>query len=243
MEPVLAEIVVSHVLNEAVEQWIAELDTAKRTKESYRKGIKRYVSYLHAERLQGDQRTDVLSYKAHRVRSYSANTVNSYLVPVRRFYTWLSALGAGPNVAADIKGAKLSRGFKKDYLTAPQAGKALGTHTSESIKDLRDNAIIALMVHTGLRTVEVARANIEDMHPSGSATVLDIQGKGRSSKDDFVVVPVSVEDKIRTYLLSREDITEGEPLFASISPRNTGGRMTTRSISRIAKDTLRQAAT
>lgn len=241
LKATLSDVKVSPALTEAVSQWVAELDTAERTKESYRKGIARYVSYLHAHGLRGDQRTDVLSYKAHLAGSYSANTVNSYLVPVRRFYTWLSALGAGPNVAADIKGAKLSRGFKKDYLTAPQAGKVLHAHTSESVKDLRDSAIIALMVHTGLRTVEVARANIEDMHPSGSATVLDIQGKGRSSKDDFVVVPVGVEDKIRAYLSRRGEIPEGEPLFASISPRNAGGRMSTRSISRIAKDTLRQA--
>lgn len=242
LKATLSDVKVSPALTEAVSQWVAELDTGERTKESYRKGIGRYVSYLHAHGLRGDQRTDVLSYKALLAGSYSANTVNSYLVPVRRFYTWLSALGAGPNVAADIKGAKFSRGFKKDYLTISQAGKVLRTHSSgESLKDLRDNAIIALMVHTGLRTVEVVRANIEDMHPSGSAIVLDIQGKGRSSKDDFVVVPVGVEDKIRAYLSRRGEIPEGEPLFASISPRNAGGRMTTRSISRIAKDTLRQA--
>lgn len=244
MEESKGDLQPTRALETAVEQWLAELDVSERTKDSYAKGVGRYVTFLHDTGLSGNSRTDVLSYKAHLVAAHSANTVNTYLVPVRRFYTWLHAMGAGPNLAADVKGAKLSRGFRKDPLTASQANRVLHAHTpspSSSVKDLRDSAIISLMLHTGIRTVEVIRADIEDLHVSGAATVLDVHGKGRTSKDEYVIIPATVEDKIRAYLAARGPLEEGSPLFASISRRNTGGRMSTRSVSRIAKDTLVQA--
>lgn len=229
-------------LETAVKQWLAELDVSERTQDAYRKGIGRYVSYLQAQGLQGTLRTDILSYKAHLVTSRSAATVSAYLVPVRRFYTWLHATTGTPNLAADIKGAKASRGFKKDSLTPSQARKVLTAHSDcDSLKALRDSAIISLTVHTGVRTIELVRANVEDMHSAGESMVLDVHGKGRDSKDTFVVLPETVVEQINTYLKARGPVTEDAPLFASISPRNNGGRMTTRSISRIAKDTLIKA--
>lgn len=229
-------------LETAVRQWLAELDVSERTKESYGKGIGRYVSHLQAQGLRGDARADVLSYKVHLVASHSANTVNTYLVPVRRFYAWLHAMGAGPNLAADVRGAKLSRGFRKDALTPSQAGRVLRAHSAgETLKDLRDSALIALMLHTALRTVEVCRADVGDLHAKGGATVLDVHGKGRTSKDDYVIIPEPVEDKIRAYLKARGPLEETAPLFASHSRRNSGERMTTRSVSRIAKETLIKA--
>lgn len=236
------ELAPQSALEEAVRQWLDELDTSQRTRDTYRKAIGRYVAFLTQDQRAGDARIDVLAYKDHLVHSYSANTVNAYLVPVRRFYTWLSAMGLGPNLAAGIKGARLSRGFKKDYLTVPQAISVLKTHSEgESLQELRDSALISLMLHTGVRTIEVTRANIEDMHPSGASTVLEVQGKGHTDKDALVVLPESVEAKIRTYLQARGKIEREDPLFASLSPRNKGGRMSTRSISRIVKETLRGA--
>lgn len=236
------DVQASSALADAVRQWLAELDVSTRTEEAYTKGIARYVTFLQEEGLPGSARTDVLAYKAHLVASHTANTVNTYLVPVRRFYTWLHATTGTPNLAADLKGAKISRGFKKDALTPSQAGKVLRAHSSgESLKDLRDAAIISLMLHTALRTVEVVRADVGDLHAKGGATVLDVHGKGRTSKDDYVIIPEAVEEQIRAYLAARGAVEETDPLFTSRSPRNTGGRMTTRSVSRIAKETLVKA--
>lgn len=229
-------------LEAAVEQWLAELDVSERTQEAYRRGIGRYVSYLQTQGLQGAARTDILSYKAQLVASRSAATVSAYLVPVRRFYTWLHATTGSPNLAAGIKGGKASRGFKKDALTVSQARKVLTAHAdSDSLKALRDSAIISLTVHTGVRTIEIVRANVADIHSAGDALVLDVHGKGRSSKDSFVVLPEAVMEQISAYLKKRGPVSEDAPLFASLSPRNSGGRMTTRSVSRIAKDTLVKA--
>lgn len=50
----------------------------------------------------------------------------------------------------------------------------------------RNYAMLALMLTMGLRTIEVSRANIEDIRTSGDATVLYVQGKDHIEKDAVV---------------------------------------------------------
>ena len=53
-----------------------------------------------------------------------------------------------------------------------------------------------------------------------------------------VKIAEPVEAAIRKYLMVRGETDSSAPLFSSISNRNSGGRMTTRSISRVAKNHL-----
>ena len=69
--------------------------------------------------------------------------------------------------------------------------------------------------------------------------VLMIHGKGRDEKDNFVILPDGVYLPIKAYLDTRTDATPNAPLFASVSNRNSGGRMTTRAVSGIAKQGLK----
>ena len=66
-----------------------------------------------------------------------------------------------------------------------------------------------------------------------------IHGKGRDEKDNFVILPDGVYLPIKAYLDTRTDATPNAPLFASVSNRNSGGRMTTRAVSGIAKQGLK----
>ena len=68
---------------------------------------------------------------------------------------------------------------------------------------------------------------------------LFVQGKGRTDKSEIVKVSDQVERLIRAYLAERGEQDPKAPLFASLSDRNNGGRLTTNSISRIVKNRLR----
>lgn len=94
-------------------------------------------------------------------------------------------------------------------------------------------------VQTGLRSIEINRANIGDLQQRDGYWILMVQGKGYSFKDDFVIITPSALKPIQEYLAIRPSATPKEPLFASISDRNEGGRLTTRSISRICKEAMR----
>lgn len=104
---------------------------------------------------------------------------------------------------------------------------------------MRDYAIIVLMITGGLRTVEVARANIGDIRNIGESTVLFIQGKGKIEKNDYVKLPDAVEKAIRTYLSSRkDDKSDTSPLFVSGSNNNNGKRLTERVYTHRKKEQL-----
>ena len=94
------------------------------------------------------------------------------------------------------------------------------------------------MVTTGLRTISIINANIEDIRTAGNATALFYKGKGHEEKAAYVKIAEPVEDAIRDYLAARGTTDGTEPLFSSVANRNSGGRMTTRSISRVAKNSL-----
>ena len=68
--------------------------------------------------------------------------------------------------------------------------------------------------------------------------MLDVQGKGHSAKDAFVKLAEPVKQAIDEYLSARGHVSDNEPLFASCSRRNKGGRLTTRTISQVCKSTM-----
>lgn len=93
------------------------------------------------------------------------------------------------------------------------------------------------MLRTGLRDIEVtiSCAIVGDTKPHSGVMVLFVHGKGRSEKDDFVVLTEALQADINRYLAERKDLSPANPLFASTSNRNKGGRLATRSVSGIAK--------
>lgn len=105
---------------------------------------------------------------------------------------------------------------------------------------LRDFAIINLLLRTGLRTIEVVRADIGDITFKGDKRVLLIWGKGHTEKDSFVVLTDKTYKPIREYLNTRKGSKPGDPLFISESRQNRGERLTTRTISGICKEGLRE---
>ena len=167
--------------------------------------------------------------------------MQNYIIATRLFFQWTEQEGLYPNVAAHVKGAKLDREHKKDYLTPRQVKKVLEGVDRSTAQGKRDYAILALMFTGGLRTIEVVRANVEDLTTAGERTVLYVQGKGHEEKGAPVNIPAATEDAIREYLAIRGKLEGKEPLFASVSDRNAGGRMTTRSISRLVKNAFTAA--
>lgn len=222
-------------------RWIAYLDAKPRTVEAYSKAMGRFLGYLAERGIAQPTRADVLAYRSYLSQTKKPATVQLYLMAVKQFFKWTAQEGLYPNISDNVKGARLDSGFKRDYLTAAQVGRMLEAIDRTGLKGLRDYAMLALMVTTGLRTVEVQRADRQDMRVAAGFTALYIQGKGREEKNEYVKVEPPVEDAIRAYLLARGK-TGGEcPLFASVAHRNGGERMTTRSISRIAKESMIRA--
>jgi integrase/recombinase XerC/integrase/recombinase XerD len=225
-------------IEELVDSFINSQDVKTSSKLLYRRTLKQYFNWVNKKGylLSEIARPQLLEYKDELLSSeLSSLTVGSYITSVRRFYEWTEANKFYPNIAKGIKTPKRKQQFKKQPLLPAQATALLNYYQD---KALRDYAIVSLLLRTGLRTVEAIRANVEDIVFKGSQRVLLVHGKGRDERDNFVLLTEKAYQPIADYLATR-NATYGEALFTSASNNNKGERLTTRSISYIAKEGLR----
>ena len=188
------------------------------------------------------KREDVIAFRDDlKASGLKPTTVQNYITATRIFFKWTEQEGLYPNIAEHIKGAKLDKNHKKDYLTSRQAKEVLSNVDKETEEGLRNYAILSLMVTGGLRTIEVSRADVEDLRTLGENTVLFVQGKGREEKTEYIKISAPVEKAIRQYLKARQNVEEGQPLFTSTSNNSKGNRITTRTVSGIVKTALKNA--
>jgi len=224
---------------EMLSSFVSSMDVKKTSQRLYKRTLQRFFSWVKATgyTLPEITRAEVLEYKTFLLESgMSSLTVGSYITSVRKFYEWTEANRLYPNVAKGIKTPKRKQSFKKSNLKPEQAKALLEYFTSKS---KRDYAIVNLLLRCGIRTIELIRANIEDITFKGEQRVLMVHGKGRDEKDNFVVLTDKAYEPIADYLETRGRYNSAEPLFTSISNNSKGERLSTRTVSKIAKDGLK----
>jgi integrase/recombinase XerC/integrase/recombinase XerD len=226
-------------VKELVDSFIQAQDVKPSSRGQYRRTLKQFFNWVDSKdySLSEIARPQLLEYKEELQSSeLSSLTVGSYITSVRRFYEWTEANKFYPNVAKGIKSPQRKQQFRKQPLLPAQA-TALLSYYQDRAK--RDYAVINLLLRTGLRTIEVARATIEDITYKGSQRVLLVQGKGRDEKDNFVLLTEKAYQPIADYLASRGAYSPSDPLFTSTSNNSTGEPLSTRTISYIAKEGLK----
>lgn len=219
-------------------RFIAYLDASPKTVATYTRALRQLFKWLYKNGITQPQREDIVRYREELKADHKPSTVQNYIVATRLFFQWTEQEKLYPNVAQHIKGAKLDRSHKKDYLTSKQVKAVLADIDRTTEQGVRDYAIVVLMITGGLRTVEVSRANIEDLSTVGDSSVLYIQGKGHTERAEYVKLMPEVEEAIRAYLKTRGAVSGKDPLFTSLSNNSKGKRITERSVSQIAKDSM-----
>lgn len=234
-------------IEDVITAFISQLDCKESSRKLYTRTIKQFFAWVQrtGRSINALTRVDILNYRDGLIdgstttdgKAKSSLTAAAYLTSVKLFYVWAEAVKLYPNIAAGVKLPKREKRFEKEPLTNEQAA-ALLSSTAET-NSLRNTAIVNLLLRTGLRTIEVVRANIEDLQTKAGTHVLYVQGKGHTSKDNFVILSPKCYAAVAAYLSTREDKSPEAPLFTCDSNNNKGGRMTTRTISAIAKENLK----
>jgi integrase/recombinase XerD len=236
-----AEVVLSgsHDTRGLVAAFMASLDVKASSRDQYQRTLRQFLNWtdLRGYALSEIQREHLLQYKEELMASgKSSLTVASYLTSLKAFYAWAEGIKAYPNVAKGIKLPTRKQQFRKQPLQPSQAEELLAYYDGRA---KRDFAVVNLLLRTGLRTIEVVRADVGDIVFKGGQRVLLVHGKGRDEKDNFVVLTAKAYGPIAEYLATRPNAKEGEPLFVSESNNNGGGRLSTRAVSAMAKEGLR----
>lgn len=233
---------IESVSNELITRFVEAQDVKPSSRALYRRTLTQYLKWVDSRglSLRYMTRNEVLLYKNDLLtRGMSSLSIGSYLTVVRKFYEWTEALKLYPNVAKGIKTPRRKQAFRKLPLTEEQATKILVYLRETKGESSRDFALINLLLRTGLRTIEAANANIEDIIFKGGKRVLLVQGKGEVEKNNFVVLTDRTYIPLKAYLDTRSGAKLSEPLFISTSNNSSGQRLTTRSISKVAKDGLK----
>lgn len=220
--------------------FLASVSQNPNTGKTYASALKTFASYLENNKISDPRqvtRQDIQEYKQTLVSAgYSSSTINVRLAATRAFFDWLEDRGlVESNPAARVKSVKTASGYKKDAFTVEEARTILDTIPRKTLLEKRNYVILLFMFTLGLRTVEVARLDREDVRRKDGVLVLYVQGKGHTEKDDFTPLPLSLFLVLQDYEDARKD---DEPeLFRA----RKGGRLNPETVSYIAKKEFRRA--
>lgn len=213
------------------ENFIDYIDVDDLTLKTYKVGIESFLRYLKNKKINYPTRNDVIAYRNMLRGNYSSNTVNTYMIAVRKLFKYLEINKKYEDITKDVKGSKYSTTPKKEILSSEQIQSIY-----KNIKNPRDRCLFSLMCSTGLRVCEISTALIEDIKIYNGELVLFILGKKRDSKCEYVKLSAKVYNDILEYIGDRKT----GHIFISDSNNNKGNGLTTTSLRSIIKRILRE---
>lgn len=248
-------------MHEVIETYLRSVDAKDSTRATYRKALECFERWTDDRDVELSElcREDIIAYKDSLLKdNKSALTVNLYLSSLRGFFKWAEGESLCANVANGVGLVRAKKDtFRKMHLENDQGAQLLTQaylpkkvkgandgltkklNSNEDIISQRNYAMVNLMLRTGLRTIEVSRADVGDITRKKGRRILKVWGKGHSEKDDFVVLTDEAYLPIKEYLGTRPGAKAAEPLFCTVGLGHSGNRMSTRTIQNICKELLR----
>ena len=153
-------------------------------------------------------------------------TVSRKIAVCRQFFA--EALDRGlveVNPAARLRGFSVSQESKTLGLTKVQAKELIDSIKPDTLLNLRDRAMLSLMVRTGLRRMDVIGATLGAMSQRDGHTVLFVVSK--RNKERIVKIPVDVARSLTAWREAAKAFREESPataLFCSLVKEGRGER-------------------
>ena len=164
-----------------------------------------------------------------------ARSINNYLAAVRAFCRWIHArypLSWDPG--REIPDERVDNKTYQRLPLSPSQVTTLIRSFDDSLIGRRDAAMTYLMAKTGLRAIQIQRADCGDLEcleiqvhqradgareahseaVARSQWILRTQGKGQQTKESFVNLMPEVYGRLQRYLEARGPVLPREPLFA-----------------------------
>jgi integrase len=191
---------------------------------TYDHAIREFVAWYCSEPRLAFNRTVVLQYRIHlEQRKYAPATINLRLAAVRRIaYEAADAGLLSPELAAGVRRVKRVRrvGVRLGNWLTPEQGRRLLERAAPSgARELRDHAMVAMLIGCGLRRAELLALRLESIQQREEHWVIaDLVGKGGHVRT--VPIPIWVKSTVDAWTASAA-ITRG-PVFRAI---NKAGRV------------------
>lgn len=180
-------------MNDYLEEFLDYIERSrtgsKNTKESYRRDILYYFSFLQAEKIDQLDEVDKIQF-LHFVELYKSGkltgnvpsdaTVARMFSALRSFYRYLNRVhGLTNNPAASLKGTSAKKKLP-DFLTFDMVCRLLESFDLDTPAGLRNRCIIETIYACGLRVSEAASVQLSKLYLDEN--VLIVKGKGNKER-------------------------------------------------------------
>src|SRR5262247_4286119 len=191
---------------------------------TYDYAIREFVAWYCSEPRLAFNRSVVLRYRIHlEQQGLAPATINLRLAAVRRIaYEAADAGRLSPELAAGlrrIKGVRRIGVRLGNWLTPEQGRRLLECSTPSTAREMRDHAMVAMLIGCGLRRAELLALHLESIQQREEHWVVaDLMGKGGHVRT--VPIPTWVKSTVDAWTRAAS-ITHG-PVFRAI---NKAGRV------------------
>lgn len=221
-------------LNKLMQKYLDYIDVSDNTTKTYNVGLIQFSEYIKRNNIKEPTREDIIEFREYLKVDHKPNTVNSYMIAIRNFYSWLEYEGITKDIARKIKGVKLERIHLKRGLSKEEISQVLNV-----CKDLREKLLIKIMISCALRINEVANIQLQDFYNDKGVIMLKILGKARNGlKQDSVKIDDRLFELIKEYC---NEYKPNDYLFYSTSNNNKGGKLTTKTLRLIVNELFKRA--
>ena len=143
---------------------------------------------------------DVSTYIEGRQQTHSAPDVKQQLAAIRMLFDWLIIGQVVPtNPAAAVRGPKhVVKTGKTPVLDAPEWRKLLDAIPTETVRDLRDRALIATLTYSFARIGAALKMKVEDLRPKGAGWQIRLHEKG--GKHHVMPCHHALAEALRAYI-------------------------------------------
>jgi site-specific recombinase XerD len=211
------------------------------SRRSYDHAIRDFIEWYCSEPRLAFNKTVVTRYRIHlEQRRYAPSTINLRLAAVRRLAYEASDCGLlSPDLAAGIrrvKGAKRLGVRVGNWLSAEQSKKLIAAPSGLTLRDVRNRAVLSMLIGCGLRRAEIVTVNVEDFELREEHWVLaDLIGKGGHMR----TVPVPGWVKRAVDVWTKDAGIQAGTLFRAIGKTGkvNGGGFTAKVIWSIVRET------
>jgi integrase/recombinase XerD len=215
---------------------------ANNSRIAYRRDIVAFETYLKSKEIQDlteATNTEIVGYLLQlKNEGKSSATVNRKLASLRAFYRFLSS---GSQLIKDptvhLKSPRIEQKHT-EFLTIQEIERLLEV-PAQTVKGIRDKALLELLYATGMRVSEVAGANISDVN----LRIGFVMTGGEHGKARLIPLGRPARAAVETYVyegrskLLREKATSNEALFLNYN----GERLTRQGIWKLIKEYAAEA--
>ncbi|MFN8465479.1 MAG: tyrosine-type recombinase/integrase [Caldilineaceae bacterium] len=198
--------------------------TSDNTKRAYGRALTEFLVWHRATGQQGLNKATVNAYVQHlRGSGRTASSINQALVAIRKMAREAADNNLIDHAAAEAiarsEGVRTEGRRLGNWLTQAQAQSLLDAPDIETIKGLRDRAILAVLLGCGLRREECAALTVQHLQQrEGRWVIVDLEGKRNKMRS--VPMPSWAKYAVDAWLL-----VAGISTGAVFRPVNKGSRV------------------